>query len=266
MNILLVCPDCKSSVEGVACTSCKRTFAVVDGIYCMMPSAPRQQHSFYDNPYHQQLRERQADFYNDLYREGSLTGLGERMFKQALKKMTNYTYAPILDLGCGIGDGIELSGASVGVDVNLDLLRVCRKRFPEIMLVQGDVFALPFRDGAFKTIFAQAILEHLFLLEVALGEISRVLDGNLYALVPNEGGFAWNTTRRLFSASKSARAVGLSASEYLKAARIEHCNTVEAVDSALRKFFSIEEMRHWPFDFGGNIINLIRLYRLKALR
>jgi hypothetical protein len=110
-------------------------------------------------------------------------------------------------------------------------------------------------------------LEHMFHLESVLEKVRNLLteSGHLYVLIPTEGGFAWGLARRLFTVRPHGRLVGLSSSQYLDAMKVEHCNTVFAIDSAIRKYFRVEKASHWPLRIGGARFNLSKNYRLSPL-
>lgn len=81
-------------------------------------------------------------------------------------------FGSILDVGCGSSLILDGLPQSVGCDVRLNKLRY--KRAPYRRLLQGSVFRLPFRDGAFEaTVFSQ-VIEHLPRDPVILDEIVRV--------------------------------------------------------------------------------------------
>ncbi len=73
--------------------------------------------------------------------------------------------AAVLDLGCGAGQDARFLLAKrhhvVGVDLTWPLLAYARRHSRRVPLVQGDMRALPFRPGAFDTIWAAASLIHL---------------------------------------------------------------------------------------------------------
>ena len=86
----------------------------------------------------------------------------------------------VLDLGCGAGRFLAPGG--VGVDLDLERLRVARTRSPSV--VCADAHALPFGGEAFDTIFANRMLNAAGRVDDVLREIARVLraDGTLVVL------------------------------------------------------------------------------------
>src|SRR5258708_12747402 len=75
--------------------------------------------------------------------------------------------ARVLDLACGTGAMMRRLAARLpdallfGADVSLEQLRAARSRSPELVLINGDATALPFRDGAFDVVHSSWLLQHL---------------------------------------------------------------------------------------------------------
>lgn len=87
-----------------------------------------------------------------------------------------------LDAGCGSGLSsaklAERCGLVVAVDYSFDSLAVLkRKAMPNVLLVQADLRALPFREGAFDACVSANTLQHLDPRggqSAAIGELRRV--------------------------------------------------------------------------------------------
>ena len=200
----------------------------------------------------------------------SLSGRLERKFKQHLMSMMRDRAPTVVDLGCGTGSGFEMFGSDqeiIGVYRDMNLLNQCRKIYPQTMLVCFDMSYSPFRAEAFSLVFAISILEHLYWMERVLFQIQQMLSasGHLYVLIPTEGAISWTLARNLFTLRRNAKIVGITPREMAEAMRVEHCNTVFAVDSAIRKFFHVDECSLWPFNFGGAHLNLVKCYRLSSI-
>lgn len=108
---------------------------------------------------------------------------------------------PLLDLGCGTG-GLAVAAARrrarvVGVDVALRWLLIGRRRLEEegapVPLLLAGAEALPFRDGVFEAVVADAVLEHVRRSHAMIDETIRVLapggsflfaTNNRYSLLP----------------------------------------------------------------------------------
>lgn len=95
--------------------------------------------------------------------------------------------APILDAGCGTGLNLRhLPAGSTGIDINPRNVALLRTRLPHHRIVEGDVEALPFEDGAFGSVLCTEVIEHIPDPSAALAEFRRVLrpGGVLIGSVP----------------------------------------------------------------------------------
>ena len=106
-----------------------------------------------------------------------------------IRKTYHYPVAEVaegrfLDLGCGLGScaalrGYLKGGFNVGVDFALPGLRYalseCERLGIPSRFVVGDGYWLPFRDGAFDSVYIGQVLEHLDDEVAVLREALRVL-------------------------------------------------------------------------------------------
>lgn len=87
----------------------------------------------------------------------------------------------LLDVGCGTGKQLAANHAHlpaariVGLDLFRGMLRVARRRCPDVAWVNGDGAALPFADGSFDYITNQFSYAHIQQKAQWLGEVVRVL-------------------------------------------------------------------------------------------
>ncbi len=93
---------------------------------------------------------------------------------------------PALEVGCGMGGSApflkELGLKPVLLDLSIESLEKCRQRYPPgqgVNLVRGDVFHLPFKDGALELVFHQGLIEHF-----RGDQPSAILRENLRVLKP----------------------------------------------------------------------------------
>ena len=113
---------------------------------------------------------------------------GDTTAPTIIRLSRRYVRERVLDVGSGSGALLRLlPESSVGLDIV--------PRAPEI--VRGSIDHLPFDDGAFNTVFATDILEHLQVETLAKGvqEMHRVLavGGKLIAVIPNRENLADNS-------------------------------------------------------------------------
>lgn len=83
----------------------------------------------------------------------------------------------VLEVGCGTGAvlaELEQGPQILGIDIDLDSLHHARQIAGHALLSQADVFALPFRDGAFSLTYCHFLLLWLSDPLAALSEMKRV--------------------------------------------------------------------------------------------
>ena len=89
----------------------------------------------------------------------------------------------------------------VGVDQSVELLQRAKSAHPAATFIAAELHCLPFVDRCLPVVIANAVLEHVFRLEISVEEIARCLsvDGYFYALVPTEGGLVAELARSVTS-------------------------------------------------------------------
>jgi len=124
-------------------------------------------------------------------REKPFPPAGADLFDESVELLNDFVVAMrllrpsaedrIVDLGAGGGwcsDLLQrLNRQAVGVDISLEMLRVCRERPTrrQIRAVAGDVERLPFRDGAFDKAVCLSAIHHVPDMAAAVRAIHRVL-------------------------------------------------------------------------------------------
>lgn len=92
----------------------------------------------------------------DLYRRPS------PIIQQELRKLFTGSKGPILSIGCGTGrmeHGLSKHHFVIGLDRSLGMLTQARNRIE--YLIQGDMVALPFRNGAFGGLYFMQSFHHV---------------------------------------------------------------------------------------------------------
>jgi ubiquinone/menaquinone biosynthesis C-methylase UbiE len=111
-------------------------------------------------------------------------------FEAALKSLKAKSYGRVLDAGCGTGllFGHVASKAEmvVGLEISRETLLKAKERaggFRNIHLVMADADFMPFRDGAFHTVFAFTLIQNMPDPAKTLKEIKRVAENNAQIIV-----------------------------------------------------------------------------------
>lgn len=97
---------------------------------------------------------------------------------------------PVLDLGCGPGfivEGLRRKEVQVlGVDISSEAINKLSPKTARPLLYQASLTQLPFEDKQFMSAYSFHVLEHLTVEELglALEEISRVVEQQLYFIIP----------------------------------------------------------------------------------
>jgi SAM-dependent methyltransferase len=117
--------------------------------------------------------------------------------------------ASVLDVGCGTGqitDVLHRAGcAVVGLDISAAMLRLARSRTPDVPVLVGSAYDLPFGDGTFDAAIVSKLFQHLRDWPAALRQIKRVLrPGGALVHVRDVGAFR-NRVRRRVEAGADAR-------------------------------------------------------------
>jgi ubiquinone/menaquinone biosynthesis C-methylase UbiE len=107
----------------------------------------------------------------------------------------------VLDAGCGSGSMARLLAAHypnarvVGVDLRADYLDYARARaeaegLDNLSFQQGDIFSLPFSDGAFELVWSKYVLQWTKEPALAVAELRRVTKAGGSVVCCNFDGFA----------------------------------------------------------------------------
>ncbi|AIA31405.1 class I SAM-dependent methyltransferase [Leptospirillum ferriphilum] len=111
----------------------------------------------------------QKGFFRDAYRSGRIgwprTGVSP-IVRTAFERGYLGPGSRVLEIGCGEGRNLRGlwpgTAAAVGMDYVEEPLRTARKSLPEkVSLVQGDLFALPFREKSFDVVLDWGVFHHL---------------------------------------------------------------------------------------------------------
>lgn len=170
----------------------------------------------------------------------------------------------VLDIGCGPGYHLAYGSnhyrCYVGLDIEYRYIRTLRERFPATQVVNGDAYALPFRDQSADCVVSAYCFEHLRQLPECLEEIRRVLkpEGELLVALPAEGGLLYGMGRRLTSKPYMERKYGV---DYEAIVRWEHWNTCMEIIEEISNIFLIGRLQYLPFFVPSVHFNVIAVLR-----
>ena len=159
---LLACTSCGSRLdqpgEGeLRCQACATSFVVRDGIPRFVPA---ENYATNFGLQWNHFRQTQLDSHS-----------GHPITRNRFLSYTGWTAddlkgALVLDVGCGAGRFTEIA-LSMGVTVVAmdysSAVEACRQNHagePRLGVVQGDIYAMPFRRGAFDRVYCFGVLQH----------------------------------------------------------------------------------------------------------
>lgn len=253
------CPDCegeihKSADDLLACRNCRRDYPMVDGIYSLLPLKSLKDTRTDNDANFAKWLTIYAEWMHDYIEHGNC--VYNRIHHSAHKAAKSFIDTVDssgwgLDLGCGAGAHFPYytdPSRVIGMDINLDGLKLIKEKYPEAVLVHGDMYALPFKPVSLGYAVSVYNLEHAYFLECVIEQVLRALkpEGKFIVGLPGEGGLAWNLGRLLTSRRYASRTYDI---DYKKIVEIEHCNTANRVLKALSKRFEISKKRIFPFPF-----------------
>jgi len=122
----------------------------------------------------QMLAQNYADNYDSSLNTSFFTALKTQTIKKWASK---FLRGFLLDFGCGTGANNKFLYLknSVGIDINFEMLRQHKKKFPEKEVIQCDAENLPFKDNVFDCVMSAGTLHHLNNPPIAMEEIYRTL-------------------------------------------------------------------------------------------
>lgn len=168
---ILRCPSCRSTLScsgraeadgrireaELRCSRCARTNPVINGIPRFVP---RENYASSFGEQWKRFRRIQLDRYNG-------TRLSERrLLAETVLPAEWWRDRLVLDVGCGAGRFVDVAarfGARVvGVDYSeaVDAAADNLGDDPLVDLVQADVYALPFAEGAFDAVYCIGVVQH----------------------------------------------------------------------------------------------------------
>lgn len=167
----------------------------------------------------------------------------------------------VLEVGAGLGAHASYENVRESeyhaLELRPEMAAEIRRRHPGVSVVTGDCQkSLPFADAFFDRVVAIHVLEHLPDLPAALREIRRALkpDGQLCAVIPCEGGLAYEVARSISSRRLFEKRYGMS---YDFCIRSEHVNQAHEILAELAVLFETRDRSFFPLKIPSVTMNLV---------
>lgn len=111
--------------------------------------------------------------------------------------------APVIDIGCGIGDFLAYRSDAIGLDIDLESISYCQQNGRTAY--QFDGVNLPFDDNSVCSVVLDNVLEHIKEPTPLLTDISRViqLSGTFVVGVPGAKGYSSDSDHKVYYDEKS---------------------------------------------------------------
>ncbi|MBF0122202.1 MAG: class I SAM-dependent methyltransferase [Candidatus Omnitrophica bacterium] len=268
---ILLCPDCSQAGIDVLgkCGKCGHVIAFCDGICNGMPSVNKfPLPKVYNDPHYLKYNDLSGKKDEFFYRNAnSIINWVQASGYRSIKTLLGKPEGLVLESGCGTGIFGSMNSdirrdSYVMTDIDEESLKRIALKDTFAGIVKATAYCLPFKDQTFACVLSHAQLEHLCYLDHALEEISRVLrpGGRFIASVPAEGGWAWMKGRELTSARYFGDLLNI---DYIRANRIDHFQTIQQIDRAVRRHFEIEKRIFFPLGIPNFHLNLTCTYLLR---
>lgn len=116
----------------------------------------------------------------------------DNFYKHVFRLLKLVPNGSILDVGCGEGFTLhKLQEAHIGkklegIEYQEKAIKLGKKQYPDLLIKQGSIYELPYKDSAFDLVLCTEVLEHMEDPKKALAELVRVSKKYVLLSVPNE--------------------------------------------------------------------------------
>jgi len=166
---MYVCPDCKGSLQGLACSACGLEFAPAEGFPNFLRGGDRFERVGEISARYDIIYTQHEGAWEDQGRTAELIGYFARL-------AATLSTGRVLEVGCGEGFLLEALTAADknAVDLSVTALRKARGR-AEGTYALALAERLPFPAGSFDLVISVGVMEHFLDEDAATNEIRRVL-------------------------------------------------------------------------------------------
>jgi ubiquinone/menaquinone biosynthesis C-methylase UbiE len=166
-----------------------------------------------------------------------------------------------LEVGAGLGEHLRFEDLGTqeyhAIELRKNMVDEISRSHPDVSVAVGDCEKrLPYSDNYFDRVIAIHVLEHLYDLSAALGEMWRLLrpEGVLAAVIPCEGGFSYRLGRRLTTQRVFERRYGMPYDWHVRA---EHPNQPREILEEIAQRFQIRDRTFYPLRVPLIDLNLV---------
>lgn len=141
------------------------------------------------------MADKDLEYFDYLLKRGKLSFMLRKLMYAGLARQLR---GKVLDVGCGLGEFLELCHGAVGIEPNRYCVDYCKARGLTCKL--GNAYEIPYPAGSFDGVLLLHVLEHLTSPEKAASELRRVLrdGGKTVIVVPLAKGYRRDPTHVKF--------------------------------------------------------------------
>ena len=113
-------------------------------------------------------------------------------------KLYKFLKGAKLEIGCGTGAFLAKYNDVLGIDINPELINICKSKNLNANLMHLD--KIPYEDNSFDSILIDNVLEHIKDPKPLMQEVRRVTrdHGIVVISVPGAKGFQWDKDHKIF--------------------------------------------------------------------
>jgi SAM-dependent methyltransferase len=183
--LLYICPDCRTPLDVLRCTTCQARFEETAGVPNLLPRNPK-----YEAP---RLSAAYQAIYTNRTRVWEDQGRTPQFIEYFARLARQYSSGRILEIGCG--EGFLLAALAGAEKFATDLSATALRRAQQRSQASGCVALaerLPYADESFDLVASVGVMEHFLFDMEATAEIHRVLrrGGHYIALIHVRQGVA----------------------------------------------------------------------------
>ena len=191
-------------------------------------------------------------------------GMIERFNHQYAVKRSGTDFATTIEIGAGLGEHLEYEQLTeaqrrnyVAVDIRQNMVDELQRRYPDVQAICADCQEhIDFPDGSMDRVLAIHVLEHLPDLPRAIAELHRLCNkstGQLFVVLPCEGGLAYSLARRISAQRIFEKRYKQPYGWFIER---EHINRPREILTEIERYFDIDSKSYFPLPVPSIELNL----------